>query len=52
MFETEMDFDNISGGEKIYAIFGFCDIKQFSEVTTVLLEDVMRFVNTIAGIVH
>ena len=34
------------------AIFGFCDIRQFTDATEVLQEDVMEFVNTIAKIVH
>ena len=34
------------------AIFGFCDIRNFTDVTEVLQEQVMEFVNTIAAIVH
>jgi hypothetical protein len=52
MFESGRDLDQLLPGEKIFAIFGFCDIKRFSEVTETLLENVMRFVNTIADIVH
>eukprot|EP01006_Ploeotia_vitrea_P053679 TRINITY_DN67807_c3_g13_i1.p1 TRINITY_DN67807_c3_g13~~TRINITY_DN67807_c3_g13_i1.p1 ORF type:complete len:860 (-),score=471.20 TRINITY_DN67807_c3_g13_i1:69-2648(-) len=39
-------------GRKIEAIFGFCDIRQFTDITEVLQEDVMIFVNQIAEIVH
>lgn len=39
-------------GKRVQAIFGFCDIRHFSDITEVLLEDVLSFVNTIAGIVH
>jgi len=39
-------------GEKIMAIFGFCDIRNFTDATEVLQEDVMVFVNSIADIVH
>lgn len=39
-------------GYKTFAIFGFCDIRQFTDSTEILLEDVMVFVNTIAEIVH
>jgi len=39
-------------GKKHYAIFGFCDIRNFTDVTEVLQEEVMLFVNTIASIVH
>lgn len=34
------------------AIFGFCDIRQFTDATEVLQEGVMEFVNSIAQIVH
>lgn len=39
-------------GKKISAIFGFCDIRNFTNVTEVLEEEVMIFVNEIANIVH
>lgn len=39
-------------GAKILAVFGFCDIRQFSEVTEILQEEVMLFVNEVADIVH
>lgn len=39
-------------GKKVICIFGFCDIKYFSELTEILKKDVMKFVNTIAEIVH
>ena len=34
------------------AIFGFCDIRNFTDITETLQEGVMSFVNTIAEIVH
>lgn len=39
-------------GQKVAAIFGFCDIRQFTDATEVLQQEVMEFVNTIARIVH
>ena len=39
-------------GEKILAIYGFCDIRSFTDATEVLQENVMIFVNEIADIVH
>lgn len=42
----------ISPGKKVNAIFGFCDIRQFSNITEVLQEDVLEFVNCIARVVH
>jgi hypothetical protein len=34
------------------AVFGFCDIRQFTDATEVLQEGVMEFVNSISHIVH
>ena len=39
-------------GKKVVAIFGFCDIRQFTDTTEVLQEGIMEFVNTIGKIVH
>jgi class 3 adenylate cyclase len=44
--------DAMIPGKKIIAIFGFCDIRNFTDATEVLQEDVMLFVNEIAEIVH
>ncbi len=37
---------------QVDAIFGFCDIRQFTDVTECLQEEVMVFVNQIGKIVH
>jgi len=39
-------------GVRVYAIVGFCDIHQFEFVNQNLASDILRFVNTIAEIVH
>jgi hypothetical protein len=39
-------------GKKVIAIYGFCDIRNFTDTTEVLQENVMIFVNEIANIVH
>jgi len=39
-------------GKRIHGIFGFCDIRNFTDMTEVLQEQVMLFVNDIASIVH
>lgn len=39
-------------GEKVICIFGFCDIRNFTDATEVLQEGVMLFVNEIGEIVH
>ncbi len=39
-------------GTLIYSIFGFCDVRQFTDTTECLQEEVMLFVNRIAHILH
>lgn len=39
-------------GEKIISIFGFCDIRKFTNATEILREGVMLFVNEIGHICH
>merc|ERR1719265_10689 len=39
-------------GRKMLGIFGFCDIRNFTDATEVLQDQVMVFVNQIAEIVH
>ena len=46
------EIDPMIPGKKVVAIFGFCDIRQFTDTTEVLQEGVMEFVNTIGKIVH
>lgn len=46
------DLDPMVPGQKVTAVFGFCDIRQFTDTTEVLQEEIMEFVNTIARIVH
>ena len=46
------DVNPLIPGSKKKAIFGFCDIRNFTDSTEVLQEDVMLFVNTIANVVH
>lgn len=40
------------GGVTINSIFGFCDVRQFTDTTECLQEEVMLFVNRIAHILH
>lgn len=42
----------LGNGRKIYSIFGFCDVRQFTDTTECLQEEVMLFVNRIAHILH
>ena len=45
-------FDPVVPGRKVNAIFGFCDIRNFTDCCEVLGEDTMIFTNSIANIVH
>lgn len=44
--------DTDIAGEKVIGIYGFCDIRNFTDATEVLQKDVMTFVNKIAAVVH
>ncbi|SOV18566.1 adenylyl cyclase alpha [Plasmodium gaboni] len=39
-------------GEIVYSVFSFCDIRNFTEITEVLKEKIMIFINLIAEIIH
>ena len=41
-----------ASGSKVFGIFGFCDIRRFTDATEVLQTDVMVFVNQVAEVVH
>jgi hypothetical protein len=49
---SEGDLDPLVDGTRMLAIFGFCDIRRFTDATECLREDVMMYVNEIAAIVH
>ena len=46
------DINPMLPGKRVEAIFGFCDIRNFTAATEVLQEDIMEFVNCIASVVH
>ena len=46
------DVNPMIPGKKVCAIYGFCDIRNFTGLTEILQEKVMVFVNDIADIVH
>eukprot|EP00736_Rhodelphis_marinus_P009566 Rmarinus@m.27539 len=48
----EGGIDALVPGKRMYGIFGFCDIRDFTAATECLQEDVMVFVNQVAAIVH
>lgn len=39
-------------GKKTFAIFGFCDIKNFSFIDEALQENIMVFINQVCEIIH
>ncbi len=41
-----------TAGKRIESIFGFCDIRRFTDTTECLQEEIMLFVNRVASIVH
>lgn len=45
-------FDPVVEGKKVFAIFGFCDIRNFTDCCEVLEEETMIFTNQIAKVVH
>lgn len=52
-FSNGTDRMNLLGnGRKIHSIFGFCDVRLFTDTTECLQEEVMLFVNRIAHILH
>lgn len=52
MAKTQGSVDPMIPGNKVVAIFGFCDIRSFTKLTNVLQERIIVFVNEIADIVH
>ena len=46
------DVNPLIPGVKQICVFGFCDIRNFTDATEVLQEEVMVFVNEIAKVVH
>lgn len=50
--EKGNDVNPMLPGQKAIFIFGFCDIRNFTDATEVLEEGVMLFVNEIGDIVH
>lgn len=45
-------FDPVIPGQIVQAVFGFCDIRNFTDTCEVLNEETMVFTNNIADIVH
>lgn len=44
--------DPLVPGRKVFAIFGFADIRRFAPLTEALSESVMAFANQVASVVH
>ncbi len=52
LYTNDFEFDFVSEAHTIYGIYGFCDIRNFTDATEILTEDVLLFVNAIAKVVH
>ena len=48
----EINLIGAENGQLIHSIFGFCDVRSFTDTTECLQEEVMLFVNRIAHILH
>merc|ERR1719231_1049160 len=42
----------LGGAQEIWSIFGFCDIRNFTDTTECLQTEVMTFVNKVAHVLH
>jgi class 3 adenylate cyclase len=51
-FQENKEMDSVMLGKKVVGIFGFCDIRNFTDTTEELQEGVMKFVNELAQIIH
>ncbi len=51
-FSNDGELDPMVPGIRVHAIFGFCDIRDFTVATEYLQQDVMLFVNKVAQITH
>jgi len=49
---AEGEVDPMVPGSRVNAIFGFCDIRNFTTATEYLQQDIMLFVNKLAHITH
>jgi class 3 adenylate cyclase len=49
---TTGEINPIEVGRKVNCLFGFCDIRQFTDATECLQEEVMVFTNSVGHIVH
>lgn len=52
MEQSKGDVDPLVPGKRQLCIFGFCDIRQFADLTEILEQDIMIFTNEIALVLH
>jgi class 3 adenylate cyclase len=50
--DDKLNIENILTGRGIVSIFGFCDIRNFTDTTECLQQEVMTFVNKVAYLLH
>lgn len=51
LYTKNFNEDFLENSDLVYAIYGFCDIRNFTDATEILKEDVLVFVNEIADVV-
>lgn len=44
--------DVLKEAQTVYGIYGFCDIRNFTDATEILEEEVLLYINRIAEVVH
>ncbi|GAW83168.1 adenylyl cyclase alpha [Plasmodium gonderi] len=49
---TQERINLLINGEVVYSVFSFCDIRNFTELTEILKEKIMIFINLVAEIIH
>lgn len=52
LYTKEFQIDFLSEAQYVYGVYGFCDVRNFTDATEILKEDVLLFVNAIADVVH
>lgn len=52
LYTKEFQIDFLSEASYVYGVYGFCDVRSFTDATEILKEDVLLFVNAIADVVH
>lgn len=52
LYTKDFQIDFLSEASYVFGVYGFCDVRNFTDATEILKEDVLLFVNAIADVVH